>query len=93
MKKKFVEPEVVRFELKMTESIAASEQYSNGMGLLNIPVYTRQYVDECYGFYVQTNIVPADPGITDPYILLGQIMEGRCLTNPADEVRALMMLR
>ena len=48
MKKKFVEPEMVRIELKMTENIADSEQYdTSGYGELAFSVYTRQYVINC----------------------------------------------
>lgn len=92
MKKKFVEPEMVRIELKMTENIADSEQYdTSGYGELAFPVYTRQFVDHCQKYYVLTEIEPYIHGITDTNELVKLIAGGRCFTNPADQARALMM--
>lgn len=59
MKKNFVEPELVRIDLKMTENIATSqgERYfriSNG----NFRFYaTRQYIDQCTTFVAKTDIL------------------------------------
>ena len=92
MKKKFVEPEMVRIELKMTENIADSEQYdTSGYGELAFSVYTRQYVDHCQKYYVQTEIEPYIHGYTDTNELVTKLAIGRCFTNPADQARALMM--
>ena len=56
MKKKFVEPEIVRIEMKMTENIAQSDQYGEDfIGEGQFRVYTRQAVENCHDFYVNTN--------------------------------------
>lgn len=92
MKKKFVEPEIVRVDLKMTENIADSEQYgTEGFGMLGFPVYTRQYVEQCHEYYVGTMIKP--PGLEFPNTneLVMEIAKGGCFTNPIDQARALMM--
>ena len=91
MKKKFVEPEIVRIDLNMTENIADSEQYSEGVGSLGFRVYTRQFVDNCQVYYVQTSIPPLGHGYTNVNELVTAIAAGECFTNPADKARALMM--
>ena len=93
MKKKFVEPEIVRIDLKMTENIADSEQYGKDelIGLGALQVYTRQFVEGCNVFYVGTNIPPTGHGYADPNELVMQLAMGRCFTNPAEQARAFML--
>ena len=93
MKKKFVEPEIVRIDLKMTENIAASEGYGEEelIGLGSLHVFTRQYVQGCNVYYVGTEIKPSGHNYTDPNELVMQLAMGRCFTNPAEQARAFML--
>lgn len=93
MKKKFVEPEIVRIDLKMTENIAGSEGYGEDelIGMGSLRVYTRQFVDGCNTFYVGTEIRPSSHPYTDPNELVMQLAMGRCFTNPAEQARAFML--
>ena len=92
MKKKFVEPEIVRIDLNMTENIAESEQYGTEyFGLLNMYVKTRQSVVECQELYVNTEIKPSNHDYTDPNQLVIAIASGGCFIYPSDAARALMM--
>ena len=60
MKKNFVEPEVVRIDLKMTENIALSSQgerfFEIKRGTFSGFYATRQYVDECTAFVALTHL-------------------------------------
>ena len=91
MKKKFVEPEIVRIDLNMTENIADSEQYSEGVGSLGFRVYTRQFVEQCHEYYVSTNIKPPGNIYEDPNDLASELALGRCFVRKSDQAKALMM--
>ena len=92
MKKKFVEPEIIRIDLKMTENIADSEQYDiEYSGLLNMTVKTRQFIEQCHEYYVSTNIKPPGNIYEDPNDLAFDLAVGRCFAKAADQARALMM--
>ena len=57
MKKNFVEPELVRIDLKMTENIATSQGerfFEIKRGTFSGFFATRQYVDECTTFVALT---------------------------------------
>lgn len=58
MKKNFVEPELVRIDLKMTENIATSQgdRYFRIQGGIFNSFATRQYVDMCSKFVAKTEI-------------------------------------
>ena len=92
MKKKFVEPEIVRIDLNMTENIADSEQFDTEYsGLLNIRVKTRQFVEQCHEYYVSTTIKPPGNIYDDPNDLASALAMGRCFAKASDQARALMM--
>ena len=62
MKKKFVEPEIVRIDVKMTENIAASKVegdinfYAGGDGT-SIMLYARIYGSTCFKYMVESSYV------------------------------------
>ena len=92
MKKKFVEPEIVRIDLNMTENIADSEQYDTEYsGLLDMTVKTRQFVQQCHEYYVSTDIKPPGNIYEDPNDLAYELALGRCFVRKSDQARALMM--
>lgn len=92
MKKKFIEPEIIRIDLKLSENIAASEQFgTSGYSELSFSVYTRQYVENCQVYYVRTEIEPYNHSYTNTDQLVIAIAGGSCFTNPLDQARAFRM--
>ena len=68
MKKKFVEPEIVRIDVKMTENIAASVEgdrnFYAGGGNTSIMLYARIYGSTCFKYMVEsTYIIPVQDHI------------------------------
>lgn len=86
MKKKFIEPELIRIDLRMAESIAASEQYQEYQnGFLGVIV--KQYGDACYELYKDTNYpVVENPLITEKFLL--DLLNSQCFKNSAAKAMA-----
>ena len=91
MKKKFVEPEIVRIDLGMTENIASSQKPDYPLyDAVILQVFVRQYGNGCFEFYKDGNVPVFGHGLgLDP--LIDQLQADKCFYDPAAEARALRL--
>ena len=92
MKKQFMEPEIVRIQLNLTENIAQSEHYGPGYNVLGITAKTKLDVADCDKIFVDTEPPLSTEGYNtkDPNEIVIQIALGRCFINPLEQARAMM---
>lgn len=88
MKKKYVEPEIIKIELKMTENIATSLKEEE----TDVPGFKMRQLEGtpggCQEFYIKTS-----HSVVNEFTLM-DIYYGKCITvGSKEEQAALMMLR
>ena len=64
MKKTFIEPQLMRIDLKMTENIASSKPDYNHYNGGFLPVIVREFGTACYDFFKESNIPVYGHGLT-----------------------------